>query len=721
MEKIVKEFDLGGKKLSLETGRFVKHANGAVLARIGDTVVLVTAIMSAPREDLDYFPLSVDYEERLYAGGRISSSKFIKRESRPSEGAILAGRLIDRSIRPLFPEDLNNEVQVIATVLSFDGANDAEMVALLGTSAALAISDIPWKGPVAGVRVGFLEGSHVFYPTRQDMENSQLELVVSGGKDGVVMVEAGAKQLPEDQTIEAIVKGQEFNIKLVDFIEKFAKAVGKPKATYPTKTLDSEQEKAVRDYIDKEFVPQLSDPEVAQDEQFAPLCYQKLVEVFGETMTRGQLVHLFDDCVKQFIRKQILEKGKRIDGRKNSQIRPLTIEVGVLPRTHGSAHFRRGDTQILSIATLGSPSLEQLIEGMKGEETKSYMHHYNFPPYATGEVKRIGTTGRREIGHGALAEKALLPVLPSDDEFPYAIRVVSEVLTSAGSTSMGSVCGSTLALMDAGVPISAPVAGVAMGLMTDPASDKYVVLTDIAYAEDAGGDMDFKVAGTEVGITALQMDVKLTGIPAKILAQAITDAREGRMFILEKMKEVMPKAREEVSPHAPKIQMIAIDPTKIGQVIGSGGKTINQIIETTGVAIDIEDDGKITITSKDQEAAQKAIAIIEGLTHEVKPEEIYEGEVKRIMAFGAFVEILPGKEGLVHISQLSPVRVERVEDVVQIGQKVRVRVVEIDPQGRINLSMKFGQDAQDDNFRRDDHRGSIRDGRSRERFGRKRF
>ncbi|MBI4039416.1 polyribonucleotide nucleotidyltransferase [Candidatus Daviesbacteria bacterium] len=720
MEKIVKELDLVGKKLSLETGRFVKHANGSVLARIGDTVVLATVVMSVPRQDLDYFPLSVDYEERLYAGGRISSSKFIKRENRPSEAAILAGRLIDRSIRPLFPKDLNNEVQVITTVLSFDGANDADMVALLGVSAALAISDIPWKGPISAVRVGLVEGAYIFYPTRQELANSQLDLVVSGGKDGVVMVEAGARELAEQETITAITQGQEFNLKLVSFIEDFVKEAGKSKAAYTTKTLDPEQEKAVRDYIEKEFIPQLSDPEVAQDEQFAPMCYQKLEEVFSETIAKGQLVHLLDDCVKKFIRKQILEKGKRIDGRKNNQIRPLTIEVEVLPRTHGSAHFKRGDTQILTIVTLGSPSLEQLIEGMRGEETKRYMHHYNFPPFATGEVKRIGTTGRREIGHGALAERALIPVLPPEEKFPYAIRVVSEVLTSAGSTSMGSVCGSTLALMDAGVPITAPVAGIAMGLVTDAASDKYVVLTDIAYAEDAGGDMDFKVAGTEKGITALQMDVKLTGIPAKVLAQAIAEAREGRMFILGKMKEALPEIRGEVSPHAPRIQMISIDPAKIGQVIGSGGKTINQIIATTGVAIDIEDDGKITITSKDQTAAQKAIGIIEGLTHEVKPGEIYEGEVKRIMTFGAFVEILPSKEGLVHISQLSPVRVERVEDVVQIGQKVRVRVTEIDPQGRINLSMKFGQDAED-NPRRDDHRSIIRGDYSGERFRRKRF
>lgn len=698
MSKVIRsEIELGGKKLSLETGELAGHANGAVLAQYGETVVLATAVSKEASGDIGYFPLAVDFEEKLYASGRISTSRFIKREGRPSETSVLKGRLIDRSIRPLFPKDYQAEVQVIITVLSFDEENDPDIISLIAASAALTISDIPWNGPLSGIKVGQKDGKFIVNPTIAETEESPLDLLVATTADEIVMIETAAKEV-EDSLVE---EGLEFALKtgkeVIKLIGDFAKEAGREKQKYESEKLAPQTEKTVRDFIQTAIMKDF-DKDSLDDNWFGE-CMKQLVEKFltdeapeGQKVTDKMLVGALEEAVTQKLRDDILVHGRRPDGRKPDQLREITIKVPVLPRTHGSAIFQRGETQVLSIATLASPALKQLIEGMYGEDTKRYMHYYNFPPFSSGEVKRLGSPGRREIGHGALAEKALLPTIPSADVFPYAIRIVSEVLSSAGSTSQAAVCGSTLALMDAGVPLKEPVAGISIGLITDGADkSKYVLLTDIAYQEDAQGDMDFKVAGTKNGITAIQMDIKLSGISTKIASEAIQKAKIARLEILKMMEHAIPAPRPAVSKHAPTVVLVKIDPAKIGGVIGSGGRTINNIIATTGATVDVEDDGTVMISAKDPQAAQKAAEWIEGIVKEPQPGEIYEGPVKRILPFGAMVEMLPGKEGLVHVSKLAPGRVENVEDVVKIGDIVKVHVAEIDDMGRVNLSMVFDE------------------------------
>ena len=695
-----REIELAGKKFVLETGELASHANGAVLATYGETVVLATVVAQPAPNDLDFFPLAVDYEEKLYAGGKISTSRFIKREGRPSEKAILTSRLIDRSVRPLFPKDYQAEVQVIITVLSVDQENDPDIVALIGASAALSISDIPWNGPIAGLRIGRQNGGYILNPTESERKFSTLDLVVASTKEEVVMIEAKADEVDEKSVTGGVKFAVEHGRKVIAQIEELTKEVGNSKQAYQSSRLPSEKEKAALDFIEKNIIRDLAKPSKAQDEKWFSQSVAKLDEEFikqsQEEISLKHLRDLLDEAVANYLRQQILIKKKRIDGRDPDEIRPIETKVSVLPRTHGSGFFQRGETQVLSIVTLGSPALKQLIEGMGGEETKKYMHHYNFPPFSTGEVKRLGPPGRREIGHGSLAEKALVPVLPTTDVFPYTIRVVSEILSSAGSTSMAASCGSTLALMDSGVPIREPVAGISIGLITDKKDkSKYVLLTDIAYQEDAQGDMDFKVAGTKNGITAIQMDIKLDGVNQKIIDEAFEKARNARVFILKKILTTIPASREKISKFAPTVILVKIEPSKIGEVIGSGGRTINKIIAATGCAIDINDEGTVTISGNDPQACKKAAEWVEGLVKEIKQGEIYEGKVSRIFPFGAMVEILPGKEGLVNISQLAPYRVNRVDDVVQIGQDLKVRVIEVDDQGRINLSARFGEDSND--------------------------
>ncbi len=578
-------------------------------------------------------------------------------------------------------------------MLSYDAQNDPDVIALIAASAALSISDIPWNGPLAAVRIGRQDDKFLLNPTEDEKKLSSLDLVIAITRDEIVMIEAGAQEVEEKAVQGAIVFGLKEGQAVLELIQDFAKEAGKPKQEYEKEKLDESAEKSVLDFIDKNVMRDFE--KNSQDEGWFGDTLKVLEEEFvpkeEETkITPKILASILEDVVTNRLRDDILKNKKRPDGRAPDEIRPITIKVPVLPRTHGSAIFQRGETQVLSIATLGSPALEQLIDGMSGEQTKKYMHHYNFPPFSTGEVKRLGSPGRREIGHGALAEKAIIPVLPSQDEFPYTIRVVSEILSSAGSTSQASVCGSTLALMDAGVPIKEPVAGISIGLICDKSDkSKYVTIVDIAYQEDAQGDMDFKVAGTKNGITAIQMDTKLSGISTDVCEEALEKAKEARVEILGKMLAVLPTAREKISQHAPTVILVKIDPSKIGEVIGGGGKTINKIIAETGSAIDIKDDGTVMISAKVAEAAQKAAAWVEGIVKEAQPGEIYEGVVKRILPFGAMVEILPGKEGLVHISKLAPHRVERVEDVVKIGQTVKVRVAEIDDMGRVNLSLNM--------------------------------
>jgi polyribonucleotide nucleotidyltransferase len=680
----------GEKDLILSTGKLAGQASGSVLARYGDTVVLATATKAPPRVDVDFFPLTVDYEERLYAGGRISTSRFIKREGRPSEEAILTARLIDRSIRPLFPKDFMNEVQVVITILSIDQENDPDIVATVATSAALAISDIPWHGPVGSIRVGYKDGTYLINPTESEQLFSDLDLVVSGTKDGLHMVEAGAKEIPEDVMAKAFAFAHENIQPVIEMVSELAKEAGREKSKYEVEAIEDDLKKKIVDYVKDHAGEELLSPEKASSEGSADIFKEELYKEFEGKTSKAKMAEIFEKTAKELVRKNIIEKNTRPDGRELDEVRPIFIETGILPRTHGSAIFQRGETQVLSVATLGSTTLEQLIDGMKGERTKRYMHHYNFPPFSTGETGRIGSPGRREIGHGALAERAMIPVLPGDDKFPYTIRIVSEVLSSSGSTSMASVCGSTLSLMDAGVPISAPVSGVAMGLVTE--GDKWVVLTDIQALEDFYGDMDFKTAGTTKGITAVQMDLKITHITQSQLEKILQQGKEARLFILEKIVDAMPKSRPDLSPYAPRNVNLHIDPSKIGAVIGPGGKMINSIIDQTGTMIDIEDDGTVQISGNDPAGVEAAVEKVKALTHEVKSGEIYDGTVKRIMPFGAFVEILPGKEGLVHISQLANYHVGKVEDEVKLGDKFKVKVIEIDSQGRINLTKKFVED-----------------------------
>ncbi len=698
MKIIKKSFEIGGRTLTLETGRLAQQANAAVLASYGETMVLATVVSSAPKAELDYFPLSVEYIERLYAGGRIKGSRWVKREGRPSDEATLTARLVDRSIRPLFPKGYKNEVQVTVTVLSVDGENDPDILGILATSAALSISNIPWNGPIAAARVGWIapkedkQGHYLINPLLPELNFSELDLVVSGTKEKTIMLEGKGKQLQEEIVLEAInFAGDELE-KIIKVIHELVEEVGKKKQEFAEPEINKELLKILeKDYqhkFDHILIQRIAKEE--EGEELAVLS-QEVFEKYEEKYGIKEINQAFDYLFKKFVRSEILERDKRPDGRKKDEIRPISMELGVLPRTHGSAIFTRGQTQALTVVTLGAPSLEQLIEAPTGEETKRYIHHYNMPPYSVGETGRVGFTSRREIGHGALAEKALEPVIPPEDKFPYTIRLVSEIMSSNGSTSMASVCGSTLSLMDAGVPITDPVAGIAIGLVTD--EKKFVTLTDILGMEDFSGDMDFKVAGTKNGITVIQLDVKIPGLTAEIIKDALEKAKKARLFILEKINEAMPGPRGEISRFAPKIAVIHIPTEKIGEVIGPGGKMIRQIITQTNCTVDVEDDGTVTISGTNPEDLAKAVDWVKGLVREVKPEEIYEGAVKRILPFGAFVEILPGKEGLVHVSQMASGFVKSPEEVVTIGQQVKVRVMEIDDQGRINLSMLFGEDA----------------------------
>ncbi|WP_019532585.1 polyribonucleotide nucleotidyltransferase [Paenibacillus ginsengihumi] len=689
MEKKV-QMDLAGRTLILETGRLAKQANAAVMARYGDTAVLCTVTASKEPKDLDFFPLTVNYEERLYSVGKIPGG-FIKREGRPSEKAILAGRLTDRPIRPLFPEGFRNDVQIVAMVMSVDQDCSPEIAAMIGTSAALSISDVPFNGPVGGVIVGRVDGQFVINPTLEQADKSDIHLVVAGTKDAIMMVEAGADEVPEEVMLEAIMFGHDEIKKIVALQEQLVAEAGKPKMEVVLHSVNPEVNRTVREFAQARLVEAIQIPEkhARQDaiDAINAEAVEHFTQVYAETPELlSDVKETLYDIVKEEVRRLITHDKVRPDGRALDEIRPIECDINLLPRTHGSGLFTRGQTQALSVCTLGALGDVQILDGIDLEESKRFMHHYNFPPFSVGEARPLRAPGRREIGHGALGERALEPIIPSEAEFPYTIRLVSEVLESNGSTSQASICASTLALMDAGVPIKAPVAGVAMGLIKD--GEHFSILTDIQGMEDHLGDMDFKVAGTSKGVTALQMDIKIDGIDREILAQALEQAKKGRLFILNKMLERIAAPKPSLSPYAPKILTMQINPDKIRDVIGAGGKVINKIIEETGVKIDIEQDGRVFIASADEQANEKARQIIEGIVREVVVGEIYLGTVKRIEKFGAFVEVLPGKEGLVHISQMSTERVGKVEDVVKIGDQITVKVTEIDSQGRINLSRK---------------------------------
>ncbi|WP_083931902.1 polyribonucleotide nucleotidyltransferase [Cohnella laeviribosi] len=690
------EMLLAGRPLVLETGRLAKQANGAVFVRYGETVVLSTVTASSEPKDLDFFPLTVNYEERLYAVGKIPGG-FIKREGRPSEKAILASRLTDRPIRPLFPEGFRNDVQIVNLVMSVDQDCSPEIAAMIGTSAALSISNVPFNGPIGGVIVGRVDGEFVINPTVAQEEKSDMYVVVAGTRDAIMMVEAEADEVPEADMLEAIMFGHEEIKRIVDTIEQLQAVAGQPKMEVVLHTVDPAVEAEVNAYAKERLVEAVRIPEKHARQEAIDAINAETVEhfetVYAETPEKlSDVKEVLYNIVKKEVRRLITHEKIRPDGRKLNEIRPISGEVGILPRTHGSGLFTRGQTQALSVCTLGPLGDVQILDGIDLEESKRFMHHYNFPPFSVGEARPLRAPGRREIGHGALGERALLKVIPDESEFPYTIRLVSEVLESNGSTSQASICASTLAMMDAGVPIKAPVAGVAMGLIKD--GDQFSILTDIQGMEDHLGDMDFKVAGTAKGVTAIQMDIKIDGIDRPILTQALEQAKEGRLFILGKMLEIIDKPRKELSPYAPKIVTMKIHPDKIRDVIGSGGKIINKIIEDTGVKIDIEQDGTVYIASADTAANEKARQIIEGIVREVVVGEVYTGTVKRIEKFGAFVEILPGKDGLVHISQLANERVAKVEDVVSIGDRIDVKVTEIDSMGRINLSRKVLLNAQ---------------------------
>ena len=685
--------ELAGRTLTVETGKMAGLANGSALIRYGETTVIVNVTASKkPREGIDFFPLSVDYEERLYAVGRIPGS-FQKREGKPSDKAILVARAIDRPIRPLFPKDLRNDVCVNAMVLSVDPDCSPEVAAQIGTSVAISISDIPFNGPTAAVSVGYVDGEIVINPTLAQREKNRLNLTVAGTYEKVSMIEAGADEIPEDIMLEAIMAGHREIQKITEFIKGIVAEIGKPKFTYESFDVAPELYDAIAEFakdkmydavqaVDKEDRDAKLEVLQAEIEEYLKEKYGEAYEEIAPKV--GDAVYKLE---KKTVRHMILEEHKRVDGRALDEIRPLSAEVDVLPRVHGSALFSRGQTQVMSIVTLGTIGDEQELDGLDEETSKRYIHHYNFPPYSVGEARPSRGPGRREIGHGALAERALAPVIPSQDEFPYTIRVVSEILSSNGSTSQGSICGSTMALMAAGVPIKEPVAGISTGLVTDDTDrSRYIMLTDIQGLEDFFGDMDFKVAGTKNGITAIQVDIKIDGLTRDIIKEAFERTRVARMYILnEVMLKAIPEPRKELSKYAPKIISMKIDVDKIKDVIGSGGKTINKIIADTGVKIDIEEDGSVFIASTDSEAAEKAKSIIEAITMDLEVGNTYVGKVTRIMNFGAFVEVAPGKEGMIHISKLAKERVEKVEDVVSIGDEVKVKVIEIDNQGRVNL------------------------------------
>ena len=717
---VTQEIDLSGHILILEVGRYAQQASGAVVARLGDTVVLATVVAGRENPDLGYLPLSVEYQEKLYSGGKIKGSRWVKREGRPSDEAILTARLIDRSLRPLFPKSLRREIQVVVTTLSVDSENDPDAPAIVAVSAALSLTDLPFAGPVGAVRVGYVPqnggGNFLTNPTYQDREYSDLDLTVSGNRDGIVMVEAGARELSEANTILAIRHGHAEIIKIIDAITELRQKLGKKPAAVD---LSENQEISVlAKKILKNFPREIKDLVACLASKEADADTTDLVDLISQKESledKALVASALDKAATLLVRQNILEKGLRPDGRKPDEIRQITCRVSELPRTHGSAMFQRGTTQALTITTLASPSMEQWIESPDQEEKKRYIHHYNMPPFSVGETGRMGWPSRREIGHGALAERALIPVIPAEKDFPYTVRVVSEIMSSNGSTSMASVCGSTLSLMDAGVPIKAPVAGIAMGLVID--GQKQVILSDIAGIEDFKGDMDFKVAGTKAGITALQMDVKVAGLSFDILETALEQARAGRLSILEKMLAVLPQSKREVSKYAPKIVILQIDVEKIGDVIGPGGKIIKKIIAETESQIDVEDDGTVVVSGIDHEKIQRAVDWIKGLTKEIKIGEEYDGTIVRITDFGAFVNLTPGKDGLVHVSKLSTGYLSHPSEVVSEGQTLKVKVENIDDQNRVSLmpvtplpapagsAQRPPRPQQDRPFRRDDARG----------------
>lgn len=696
MEVKTYSLDFAGKTLSVELGKLAQQANGSVRVQYGDSVVLVTAVMGRPSPK-DYFPLSVDYEEKYYAAGKIKGSKWLKREGRPSDEAVLSGRVIDRTIRPRFDQRLRNDIQIVATVLSFDAVNDPDMAAVFGASLALMVSDIPFNGPVASVRVGRVNGQLVVNPSYEERKAGDFDIIVAGTAKRINMIEAGARIVPEKDIAQAIAHGFEELKKLTDFQEKIANEIGMEKQKVTLLEDDRELIDAIRDFAAPKLEKGLYVPDKQTYYENVGNIKAELVEhlkgKYAEAQDLGKKLaeaeRLFEKEIDRIVHKNILESEKRPDGRKTDELRTITSEVGVLPRSHGTGLFQRGTTQALAILTLAAPGLEQWVETMEIDLTKKrFMLHYAFPPYSVGETGRIGFTGRREIGHGALAERSLEHLIPTKDEFPYAIRVVSEILSSNGSSSMASVCGATLALMDGGVKIKAPAAGIAMGLMFDDKGEKYKILTDIQGPEDHHGDMDLKVAGTSEGITGMQMDVKIEGITPEIVEKTLEQAKKARLEILSHMAKAIAEPRADLSPYAPRVKVMHIDPEKIGAVIGKGGETINKIIEATGATIDIEDDGSVFITCVSPDGMEKAIKWIEQLTYEPKPGDEFDGKVVRLMDFGAFVEFMPGMDGMVHVSQISQERVERPSDVLKVGQKVHVWVREIDEKGRINLTMK---------------------------------
>ncbi len=694
MNVIEESIAVGEKKLILQVGKLAQAADVSVFGRIGDTCVLVTVVVGPENPNLDYFPLAVHYVEKLYAGGRIKGSRWVKREGRASDEAVLIGRLIDRSIRPLFPKGFKNQVQIIITLLSVDGVNSPEIISAITTSAALHLSSAPWNGPISTMRVGYVKnngenkGTFFVNPDEQDQRFSHLDLIVSSTSEKVVMIETGAEVISEETIIKGIKIADDENKKIVSFIDKLRKKVGKPKLIISEKGENQE----LKNILEKNYGGELhkivlrkATSEEDQDEAISAII-DEVYETYKDKFNKQKISEMITQFTHQKIRGQVLKENKRVDGRKPDQIRDIHIETSLLPRTHGSALFQRGQTQVLSVATLGSPTLEQLIESPAGEEAKRYIHHYYMPPYSVGEVGRLGWPSRREVGHGALAEKAIEPVLPAEEEFPYAVRVVSEVLSSNGSTSMASACGSSLALMDAGIPIKSAVAGISVGLVAKN-DEEYVLLTDISGIEDFAGDMDFKIAGTDKGITAIQLDVKNKGLTDKMLVEALEKGRIARLFLLEKMNQAISHPRKELSKYAPRVIVLTPPTDKVGEIIGPGGKNIKQIIAKTQTDIDISDDGKVSISGLSKEMVDKAVELISNIYRKVEVGETFEGEVKRILPFGAFVEFLPGKEGLVHVSRMGRGYIKDPHSVVKIGQKIKVQVNQIDYQGRISLAM----------------------------------
>ena len=685
-----RDVTIGSDTLSFETGKLAKQADGAVVVRLGDTVVLVTACHAPnPREGIDFLPLTVDYREYTYASGRIPGG-FFKREGKPSEKEVLTSRVIDRPIRPLFPAGWRYETQVIALVLSADSQNDSDVLAITGASAALAISEIPFQKTIAGVRVGLVNGQYIVNPTFEQRRQSRLDIVVAGSADGIVMVEAGAKEVTEDEAVQALETAHQAIRQIVGAIEDLAREVGRKKVAAPSREISRD---FYREVEEKVLVPLSEAMRIRGKLENYDRVDQVLDELIasmpeGEVQRRVEAKSIFKELKEKVLRDEVLERKVRLDGRKFNEIRSISTEVGVLPRVHGSAVFTRGETQALVTATLGTAEDQQKIESVDGDGYKRFMLHYNFPPFSVGEVAFLRGPGRREVGHGALAERALAPVVPPEDQFPYTIRIVSDILESNGSSSMASVCGGSMAMMDAAVPLAAPVAGIAMGLIMDEQTGKYAVLSDIAGAEDHYGDMDFKVAGTAKGITALQMDIKVTGITANIMREALQQAREGRLYILDKMAETLVEPRKNISAFAPRIITIKIPVDKIRDVIGPGGKTIRSIIDRTGVKIDVEDDGRVNVASADEASARKAITMIQELTATPELNKVYVGKVQRITDFGAFVEIMPGTDGLLHVSEIANHRVKDVRDVLKEGEQLPVKVINIDPTGKIRLSRK---------------------------------